>query len=213
MEISLNEKSYTIARLKLRKWLNFEQVQRSIIKAVESKDADEFAKQLCILVSFVLDAPITEVMETPWFNLVSVYNEITELNKFHTIPLVKYPAKEEDVPWDYIGRKWFWWVNTLAKAYGWTIPQIEDLDIDEAVSLLQEILVDQQFEREWQWGLSEVAYPYDEGSKKSKYRPLPKPAWMEKEEPLVINQKVKFKKSMLPVGRIIGENDNERIVH
>lgn len=213
MEISLNEKSYTIARLKLRKWLGFEQVQRSISKTIESKDAEEFAKQLCILVSFVLDAPIADIIDTPWFDLITAYNAITELNKVQIIPLIKYPSQEENTPWDYVGRKWFWWVNTLAKAYSWTISQIEDLDINDAISLLQEILVDQQMEREWQWSLSEIAYPYDSTAKKSSYKPLPKPAWMEEEKPLVINQKVKFKKGMLPVGKIIGENDVERIVH
>jgi len=212
-ELHLKGKTYTIARLKLRKWLDFEKSQEAITKTVEDKNAEEYARHLYILISTVLNIPIEGLLDAPWYETSEAYVVITNLNRVKEIPLLKSdPSKPTKIPWEYDGRSWFWWVNLFAKNYGWTQTVVEDLDIDDAVSLLQEILVGEQLDKEWQWDISEIAYPYNTTTKKSEYKPLPRPAWMEERKVFLPATKVKFRKSSLPIGRIIGESGNERIV-
>lgn len=77
--------------------------------------------------------------------------------------------------------------------------QTSELDPDDGVALLQEILTDDQLEKEWQWSLSEIAYPYNPDTKKSEFKNLPRPVWMQKEIRKPVKQ-IKIPASMLPVG-------------
>jgi len=61
----------------------------------------------------------------------------------------------------------------LAKNYGWTLEYVSMLQVEEALAKIQEILVDEQLEHEFFYGLSEVAYSYDSSTKKSKFVPMP----------------------------------------
>ena len=76
------------------------------------------------------------------------------------------------------------------------------MDIDTAIGAYQELSIDEQLQKEWEWGLSEVAYSYDSSTKKSRYVPLQRPAWM---NPIIPKQLpvVKMRKSHLPVGNVI----------
>ena len=92
------------------------------------------------------------------------------------------------------------WVNILAERYGWTFDTISNLDTDVALALIQEILTDKQLEKEFLWGMSEIAYPYNSQTKESKFSPLQRPYWM-KAAPQEIKM-VRIRKSMLPVGNV-----------
>ena len=88
----------------------------------------------------------------------------------------------------------------MAKAYGWTEEYISNLEIETGLALIQEAIVDDQLNKEWEWSLTEIAYEYDKGSKTSKFRALPRPDWMGggKKPP----KKTTMLKVMLPVGYI-----------
>jgi hypothetical protein len=104
-------------------------------------------------------------------------------------------SKSGETDWEYPGRTWFIWVHTLSKMYSWSIEYISELDFDYAIALLHEIISDEYYAREWQWGLSEIAYSYDTNTKSSKYKALPKPEWMKVRATQTELPKVKIKKS------------------
>jgi len=151
----------------------------------------------------------------PWYKTAEAF----VLAQSENLLRVKFPmtsSSEEasdEPPWDYDGRDWYWWVNRFSKSYGWSTNQVAVLDIDDAVGLLQEILVDEQSDREWDYGLSEMAYEYVPSTKKSKFRPLQKPKWMQvtmknyKPKPV---KKIKILVSMLPQGFVINLDEEEK---
>lgn len=113
----------------------------------------------------------------------------------------------EKIGWEYSGRTWFVWLHLLASAYGWSINYIEYLDIDNAIALLQEILVDSQLKKEWEWSMSEIAYQYNEHTKTSKFVPLDRPEWMQPISKPV--KKTKIRISDIPVGLVMKWDENE----
>lgn len=145
----------------------------------------------------------------PWYEIVEVFFSCMEQNKIRfQFPILKQgPGAKEEHPWNYPGRDWYYWLNLFASAYGWTADQVEGLDIDDAIALLQEIELDDQFQKEWEHGLSEIAYPYDAGSKKKKFVPLKRPRWMNK-MPDVTKLVRKIPKKMLPVGLVLKTNED-----
>lgn len=133
------------------------------------------------------------------FSFTKVINE-TQLNK--KLPFVKDAPKESQkpAPWDYEGRSWFYWSNLFAKAYGWSLEYISELEVNDAFALIQEILTDEQLDKEFTYGLSEIAYPYNSSTKKSVFKPMPRPYWMKEDiKPL---KKFKYARSLLPMGII-----------
>jgi hypothetical protein len=157
---------------------------------------------------------VEDIFDAAWFEIIQAYSSLTKLNRPRDIPILKNnPSDQKKIPWEYEGRTWFWWLHVFSKNYGWTKDVVEELDIDEALSLLQEIQLEDQFQREWQWSLTEIAYPYDANTKKSQFKELGRPLWMQESRPFLPSTKVKFRKNMIPVGRVIGEDGNDRIVN
>jgi hypothetical protein len=119
-------------------------------------------------------------------------------------PILTSQTKENDnkLPWEYDGRGWYFWLNLFAKSYGWDEKTIGELDIDTAIGLYQETQIDEQLDREWEWGMSEIAYPYNDRTKKSEFRQLPRPDWMMPMAPKHVPV-VKIRKDMIPVGNVI----------
>lgn len=214
----LKGKSYTPERFKLKKWVEFEHIQKQLDQAIRDQNVDEYERKICLLISFAFGVSEEEILDAPWYEQIQLASGITEINNIKHIPLLqKDSTKRPEIkePWEYEGRTWFWWVNKLAKNYSWNREYIAELDIDEALALLQEILVDEQLQKEWEWSKTEIAYPYNETTKKSKFQPLTRPQWMIGEPVKAADvPKVKILKKMLPVGRIInGEDGSERIVN
>lgn len=103
-------------------------------------------------------------------------------------------------PYEYPDRTWAWWIHRLASRYGWTRDEIFALWPEEAACYLQEIFVSEFDEAEERRSLSELAYRYDKGSKKSRFIPLPRPGWMAgKEAP----KPRRVRRAMVPMGVVI----------
>ena len=76
---------------------------------------------------------------------------------------------------------------------------------EEAVIYIQEIMLDDQFKREWEYSLSGQGMIYNKTTRTSRFRPLTRPKWMVKREPTV----VKMPRSLLPVGNVVYGGDFE----
>lgn len=199
---------YPLIRSKLRVWLELDSIFADIVEAARFGNRENFVSSVYSYISAALSIPRGELEEHPWFEITRALREIYTINKLSiNFPILRPSPKEHSSTkegWEYPGRTWYSWINKLAKSYGWTVEYIENLDIDVAVALLQEIAVDDQLNKEFSWSLSEIAYPFDPTSKKSKFTPMDRPHWM-KPIPKPV-QKVKIRSSELPVGIVLKWN-------
>lgn len=147
----------------------------------------------------------------PWYEVGEAFSSLLEENLVRIkLPLLRdVPNKQETPSWDYPEREWYFWVNTFASEYGWKIEDVGELDIDDAMALMQEIEVRRQLDKEWEHQLSETAYSYDAASKKSKFVPLPRPIWMQKAHQFVTKLR-KIPKKFIPPGVVIRVNDEHK---
>jgi hypothetical protein len=191
-------------RKSLRDWLALEELRAKILEAAERKAPAEVS---AATVAYLEAASNVKYEETVWFKTLQDYEKALSANlPTHSFALLRSREKQEKMPWEYEGRTWYYWLHIFSKNYGWSEEQIANLDIDTAIGLLQEILIARQEEHEWQWSLTEIAYPYNKSTNKSEFHELPRPDWMKKivQRP----QKVRMKASMLPQGMVIG-NESE----
>lgn len=194
--LQVGSKKLTVERPHLKKWMELEQ-----IKAYET----DKVKKVYQYLSVFLDLPELEFDILAWDQTLELYVECLTLSiptiKF---PFLSHPDKTRTVnAWDYPQRLWYAFGHMIAKTYGWSLEYIADLDLDDGLALLQEILVEHQLDREWEWSLSEMAYPYDSRTKTNRFKALPRPSWMQGNADVTI-KKVKMLKSLLPVGNVIG---------
>jgi hypothetical protein len=162
-------------RLTLRGWASLDDIRRRISDRVDEGKWSSIPD--LIFETIELTGKVNR--DSPWFDIVKLYSEILELNT----PTKKFPVltskeKGKPLPWEYEGRSWYFWLHLFSSSYGWSEWDIGNLDIDSALGLYQEILIDDQLHNEWEWGLSETAYSYDKGSKKMRFNRLPRPDWM-----------------------------------
>lgn len=109
----------------------------------------------------------------------------------------------EKIPsWDYEGRTLAIWINAFAETYHWSLFEILNLPLNMAVYLYQEIAVNTQLKREWEYSLTELAYPYNETLKKSEFKPLHRPDWMQ-DSPDTLIPVTKIRRDMLPDGVVM----------
>lgn len=201
--IQIGKKEYLISRLKLREWLKLEDNRIRIKEATESKDIEGFSESVYSYISVAVDITREELDNLPWYNAINIFDAIQGMNNpKYEFPLLESKTKSQKVKWDYEERTWYIWSNNLASHYGWSLEYIAELEIDDAIGLLQEILVNDQLEKEWQWGLSELAYSYNTITKKSEFKELPRPDWMDGKE-LKELKPTKILKSMMPVGQVM----------
>lgn len=209
MKININNEEIDIDKPKLKQWLQLEDLRKVTQEAVIRKDISRFYKSVLDYLITAFDKEESFFSSLTWQEFFGLFDFISGL----CYPEIKFPfvmkgnKKDEKPDWDYLERTWFYWSNIFAKQYGWTLDQIANLEFQDALGLLQEIMVDEQLEREWAWRLSEIAYPYNEGTKKQQFKPLERPAWMVKikEQP-----KIKMRKDHLPMGNVLkyGEDEN-----
>lgn len=192
---------YKRGEIKFRVWLRLEGLKEKVIKAVE--EGGDFPTHVVDFVATALHVPAKYIQDAWWSVMIQAFYEIVL-----KLPNVKLPITEptyENIrseDWDYDGRTWHRYAHMLAKEYGWTLEYISRLRVEEALAKIQEILVDEQLEREFQHSLSEIAYPYNSSTKKSEFRPLTRPAWM---RPKVKIEKIKKRKipaTSLPIGTV-----------
>lgn len=204
-KINILGKEYSLVRLKLKEWTQLEPLKKQLEVAISEKDHQAtFDVMVKVVEMAILPSGEVQWETLPWYDFLTVYSLTLQINA----PTIQFPilnSKQRDekkLPWEYEGRSWYFWLNLFAKNYGWKEEEIASLDVDTAIGAYQEISIDEQLQKEWEWGLSEVTYSYDKSTKKSKHTPLQRPAWM---NPIIPKQLpvVRMKKSHLPVGNVI----------
>lgn len=209
-QINILGKDYSIVRLKLKQWTQLEPLKEELEIAISKKDHQAVFEVMVKVIEMAI-VPIGEVQwnTLPWYDFIAVYSEVLTTNSITVeFPILRgREKKDKKLPWEYKGRSWYFWLNLFAKNYGWSEETISNLEIDTAIGAYQEIAIEEQLQKEWEWGLSEVTYSYEKSTGKSKHTPLQRPAWM---NPIIPKQLpiVKMKKSHMPVGNIIDVQGN-----
>lgn len=209
LKIKINGTTYKYIRPRLKQWIQLDELHSEIREATTRNDIQQLMDLVSEFLVVAFSNSSSEVwLALEWEQVLTLLSDILVMNQIRIkLPLIdnNYEKQEKKDAWEYKGRAWAYWVNRLASSYGWTVDKIEALYIEDAVQLLQEILLDQQFKREWEWSQSEIAYPYDASTKKSVFKPLARPSWM---KPIPEAPKtVKMLKSMMPLGNVINMND------
>lgn len=187
----------------LKRWLELETYKDKIIKATEG---EHFPEYLLHYLSVAFGGISSKWFDhANWIRIVSAfYLSVSKSPKIELPITTPTDEKSKEDDWSYDGRTWHLYSHMLAKNYGWDLEYISCLPVIEALSKIQEIMVDEQLEHEFIYGLSENAYSYDKRTNKSTFVPLPRPHWMRKKiQPI---KKTLIPASMMPMGMGIEDN-------
>lgn len=199
MMIKIGESEYKYTRSHLKKWLALEDLQVKLNKAVEIHEPDDVAKRCVSIVSTALSISEAELNERPWYEvgIALLTIRMLEQPKFD-FPFLNTKIKDKKDVWDYDQRTWYIWSHLFADKYGWTLEYIADLDVDDAIGLAQEIAVEEQLQREWEWTTSEIAYQAKDG-----FKPLDRPDWMRYSAKPQAMPKMKIRREFMPSGVVV----------
>jgi len=193
-----------VQRARLGTYLDLQDQLTALAKAVKNRDtmamADAIFEYLRIA---ILEISRAQFDEFPWLEITWAFARVVLLNQIPgKLAMLQHKiGGGKPVPWDHGERDRLTWIHIIARTYHWSKKEIENLWPEEAIGLIQEILADQQLDREFMHALSEVAYVFNTQTKKSKYVPLLRPPWMVLRD---IEQVVTLiPKKMLPVGHIV----------
>lgn len=213
---TLGEVTYSVTKLGLRVWLELEDANKKIIDCMRGKSVAEAAASICSYLSIITKLDLEELKTFFWLDIADAY--ITIL--LASIPTIDFPLlhgrneKIDPISWDYEGRTWYMWSHMLASKYGWTLEYIADLYFEDAIALIQEILLEDQLQKEWEWSLTELAYQPNKVTKQSEFKSLPRPSWMtgmrRVTKPI---ETAKIPVSMIPQGLILQWKKNEETVN
>lgn len=186
------------------RWVQLEEQKNKILKAVE-ESSDEFPNHLFDFLSTALYFPSKLYRRASWINIVKAFYLTLSHNSYRTELALFEPSKEtkknDTMSWDYEGRALHLYSHLLAKEYGWKLEYIYNLKLTYVLPLLQEILLNEQLDKEFQWTMSERSAYYDDKAKTTKMNPLPRPDWMNKHiDPTKEIKIIKIPKDMMPVG-------------
>lgn len=217
MELSisfdLDGKTYSVSKPRLRKWLELQEINKQITEYIRDKNMMEAANSICSYLLCIIEAD--DLQSIFWKEIAEAHIKIAML----CIPSIDLPMFHGNLDdrkegWDYDKRTWYLWSHLLASHYGWSLEYIAELDFDDALSLLQEIFVADQLKKEWEWSLTEFAYPYNKTTEKSEYKALPRPSWMSgKTLPANATKSAKMPADMMPVGVVMKWEADEEIVN
>lgn len=194
LKLQVGSKTLLVERPHLKKWLQLEQIR--------SENTDRI-KAIITYLSVFLGVSEDEIDALTWIDTLTLYQKVME----YTRPSLKLPylenpdKKSDDNPFNYPQRLWYSFAHLLASNYHWTLELIADLEVDDALAMVQEILIDMQLKREWEHSLSQLAYYADQQGAPIRFHPLPRPAWMMVEQKIRL---VRMPKSALPVGNVQG---------
>lgn len=201
--------STKVHRVKFRRWAELEDLREQFVREAED-NADDFPKRFFAYLSAALDVEEDKLAGLHWTECVELFYTIYLANlPSPTLPIIAAKPKElkvTKIEWDYPGRLWYMYAHILSSNYGWTLDYVGSLEIDDALALVQEILTDEQLDREFEWGMSEAAYSYNKSTKTSKFNPLPRPAWMLPDAKPI--KKIKIRKDLLPEGLVLNADGN-----
>lgn len=181
-------------------WINLEYYKEKMLESVQNSSPD-FPQYVLEYISLATKVPYKWYENANWVKIITLFYICISKSPTIKLPIIS-PTNEKhtEEPWNYPQRSWYLYAHIIAKSYGWSLDKIAKLKVKDALSLIQEIMTDTQLDREFQYGLSEVAYPYNEQTKKSIFKPLERPHWMRPDiKPIA---KFKIPVSMLPMGEI-----------
>lgn len=204
-----------IHRPKFREWLTLENKKDKIIQAIAKREND-FPDLVISYVAIAFRLPLWLVEAMRWDLLLYLFIlHSAKCAPSKQIPLMmSSPSKKKEEAWHYDGRAWYMYSHIIAQKYGWDLERIENLDVDDALAYIQEILTDEQLDREFLWSMSEKSYIYNYQTKSGKPNPLERPYWML--EKVSMPKKVMMPKSMLPAGvdySAVGEYAPKELEH
>ena len=164
---------------KFRKWITLEEQKNKIIEAVA--EGSDFPQKVLDFLSTALGLSTKYFQYASWEILVKSFYEVLSLTRCQISLSILQPTDEKapDEPWDYDHRVWHQYSHTLAKTYGWSLEYIGNLQVMEALPKIQEISLDEQFQKEFLWMTSRNSVSYDKEGK-GKFNPLDRPSWMRK---------------------------------
>lgn len=197
-----------IKRLKLKKWLEAEQLKIQFIEGLQAgEDVSEVFHQYIRLTT-------GKKTQRKYWMVASQYFMLAMLTNAPLLDLALLRQEESGETrevWEYEQRTWYLWSSMLARNFGWSLEYIAELDVDDALAYLQEFLVKEQLDKEFWYGLSELAYPYNEGTQKHEFKPLERPDWMQmKEIPQHLQPPtVKIAKKYMPIGAVVKWDNRE----
>jgi hypothetical protein len=196
VKINICGSEYIPTRSTLKQWLVLQDKQVELYKAMEHRN--DVAKHVVSYVSIALSIPEEDLTDLPWYDVGLVYLTIRNTNttKFD-FPFFNTRVKDKKEVWDYEGRTFYIWAHLFAEEYGWDLEYIANLDVDDAIALAQEIAVEEQLNKEWEWMRSEIAYQSKDG-----FKELPRPDWMRYTRKPPEIPKLKIRKEFMPSGII-----------
>jgi hypothetical protein len=200
INIQVGDRTLTATKAHLKLWLQLSDTYEKFLQASKESSYLMMAEAIYEYLGVALGG-IFNWHEVAWFDTVSTFAELVKLNvPTLAVPLMssKGEKEKEKKPWEYKERSWYAWAHIFISNYGWSIEYVAELEIEDAVALLQEIELDEQFKHEFTWQLSEIAYPYNNATRKSEFKPLPRPDWMLPHNKEI--KKVMIPRSMLPMG-------------
>ena len=185
-----------VPRAKFRKWLELEDIRSRIKDAADQSENEKVADLLCSYLSAALCRG--NWRKLPW---ESVLNEYAFAVNLHTPSkdFRIFSVKSKESAFRINDSSWYSWSSIMAKSYGWSLEYIAELDIDDAISHIQEILYEEQLRKEWEWALSDRAIQYDSMGK-GKSNPLDRPEWLKERKELEVH---KIRADMLPPGIVV----------
>lgn len=183
-----------------KKWLELENQKKKIIESVQNGSI-EFPQYLLEYLQMGTGINYKYYEQADWIKVIELFYIILSQSPKIELPITApTDEKHKDEPWEYQNRIWHLYSHMLAKAYGWDLGIIAKLNVVTALAMIQEIITDEQLDREFQYGLSEMAYSYDKRTEKSRYNPMPRPHWMRaKIKPI---ERFLIPAYMLPVGNV-----------
>ena len=178
--------------------MELEHLKEKVIKAV-GENSDEFPTHLLSFLSTAFRINQKHFEKAEWDKVILAFYAICLKSPTVKLPLLMpsdTESKKDD--WEYDGRTWHLYAHMIANSYGWSFEYISQLRVGDALATIQEIITDEQLNKEFIYSLSEIAYPYNKNTKESKFIPLPRPQWM---RPRVREiRRYKIPVSSMPIG-------------
>jgi len=201
-EITLAGELHTIERARLGRFFRLGELYRKYQKAL--------SKQSARSIEYLLDylALSSDISREEWedcspLEFADGFLRLVELNNVRMdLPIFSESQERKEKIYDYSGRFISTWITRLARMYGWSSEHILNLFPEEAACYIQEAEIQEFNEKEFIYRLSDMAYTYDKGTKRSRYIPLKKPGWMlvEKEKEI---ETIKIPAKFIPQGVVI----------
>lgn len=183
------------------RFLHLENIKYKILQAAKRKE-ETFPDLVISYLSAAFCFPKKLLQNLRWDFILALFFLVASISvPKNIIPLLRMTKDANKTePWDYEGRVKYLQIHTIAQKYGWSEQQINKLDVDTAFALIQEILTDEQLDREFLWTMSERSYIYDYKTKTGKPNPLERPYFMKEE--VKPPQKTVIPSSLMPVGNV-----------